>query len=169
MVNEFGIKKPIWWREILKEEHFKLAGEIAKDKVKCCHALKVVPLNDFIRDYGIDAVFVAIRWDEHEEMSTEKFFSPRDNPPHMRVHPILHFRWADVWNFIKMRELKPNPLYFKGFTSLGCKPCTAPVTSGFKDVDDIIAFIRKGKVAERSGRDLDKEKVMEKLRSIGYF
>lgn len=169
MIEEFGIKKPIWWRDLLKLEHFRVAGKIAENKVRCCHALKVLPLNDFIKDYKIEAVFVAIRWDEHKERAKERHFSPRENPEHMRVHPILHFTWKDVWEYIKFRGLKPNPLYFKGFTSLGCKPCTAPVTDGFKDIDDIIRFIETGKVAERAGRDLDKELVMERLRRLGYF
>jgi hypothetical protein len=42
-------------------------------------------------------------------------------------------------------------------------------TGGFRDIDEIIDFVRKGKVKERAGRDIDKELVMERLRALGYF
>jgi len=61
------------------------------------HLLKTVAMNQAIRKYGFDALFTGIRWDENEARSTEKFLSPRDTPPHTRVHPILTFRERDIW------------------------------------------------------------------------
>ncbi len=169
VIQEFGIKRYVFYRELLKPEYFEKAGPVGKDKQRCCYWLKVVPLNEFIRQQGIEGLFVAIRWDEHPERAKEKYFSPRSDPKHVRIHPMLHWRWIDVWEYIKARNLPVNPLYFKGYTSLGCKPCTSPVTSGFKSIDEIIEFVRSGRVPERAGRDIDKERIMEKLRRLGYF
>ena len=116
------------------------------------------------------ALFVAIRWDEHPERAKETYFSPRIDPEHIRVHPMLHFTWLDVWQYIKQFNVPFNPLYLKGYTSLGCKPCTSKVKKdGFRDIDEIIAFIKQGKAKERAGRDIDKELVMERLRKLGYY
>ncbi len=162
--------KLVWYTSLLREEHFKNAGEPGKDKQKCCYWLKVVPLNEFIEKYSIEALFVSIRWDEHSERAKEKYFSERKNPEHVRVHPMLHWSWEDILVFFKLRGLPLNPLYYKGYTSLGCKPCTTPVKpEGFKDIDDLIEFASKRILPERAGRDIDKEKIMERLRKLGYF
>ena len=70
-------------------------------------------------------------------------------------------------------------LYFdqgekKRYRSLGCYPCTKPVDSEAKNLDDIIEELRTGKfanIAERSGRDQDKEDGggLEELRKNGYM
>ena len=170
IIKEWGIKHYVFYKDLLKPEYFRRAGPVGKDKARCCYWLKVVPLNRFIEENKIDALFVAIRWDEHPEREKENYFSPRENPPHTRVHPILHWKWLDIWLYIKERNLPFNPLYMKGYTSLGCAPCTSIVKpGGFKNIDEIIEFVKSKKVAERAGRDIDKEKIMERLRKLGYF
>lgn len=169
LIKHYGIKRPVWYHDLIKP-YLKRIKEPGKNKVKCCNLLKIKPLNDFIRKFKIDALFVAIRWDEHPERAKETYFSPRQNPKHMRVHPMLHFSWLDVWLYIKHYKVPFNPLYLKGYTSLGCRPCTSKVKQdGFKDLDEIIRFVKERRVEERAGRDIDKELVMERLRSLGYF
>jgi len=170
ITREWGIRRYVHYRDLLKQEYIEKASPIAKDKQRCCYWLKVVPLNEFIKREKIEALFVAIRWDEHPERAKEVYFSERDNPRHVRVHPMLHWTWLDVWLFIKERQLPFNPLYLKGYTSLGCAPCTSVVKKdGFKNVDEIIEFVKRREIPERAGRDIDKEKIMEKLRRMGYF
>jgi sulfate adenylyltransferase subunit 2 len=60
------------------------------------------------------------------------------------------------------------------YRSLGCWPCTKPVQSTSKNVHEIIEELRSGKfanIAERSGRDQDKEDGygLETLRREGYM
>jgi len=94
---------------------------------------------------------------------------------HVRVHPILHWDEADVWEYMKEKKLPVNPLYFakggKRYRSLGCRPCTLPVESDASTIDEITEELKKTKIKERSGRAQDKESshAMEKLRSLGYM
>ncbi|HDD43828.1 MAG TPA: phosphoadenosine phosphosulfate reductase [Candidatus Desulfofervidus auxilii] len=37
--------------------------------------------------------------------------------------PILYWKEVDVFNYIKKKKVKINPLYSKGFTRVGCYPC----------------------------------------------
>jgi phosphoadenosine phosphosulfate reductase len=127
---------------------------IALDRDPCCHLLKTVATKEAITNHGLEALIVGIRWDEQEARSRETFFSPRKDPPHVRVHPILHFSWKDVWEYTKMMKLPHNPLYDRGFTSLGCYTCTSPNPDG---------------KIERAGRAQDKEETMNRLRALGYF
>ena len=62
----------------------------------------------------------------------------------------------------------------KRYRSLGCDPCTFPVDSTAKNVDDIIKELKTGKfsdIPERSGRAQDEEDGggLETLRRDGYM
>ena len=93
----------------------------------------------------------------------------------MRVHPILHWRELDVWEYVKREEMPVNPMYFaqngKRYRSLGCEPCTLPIESNAATIDEVVEELRTTKIAERSGRAQDKEKTftMQKLRALGYM
>ncbi|GAH13668.1 unnamed protein product, partial [marine sediment metagenome] len=127
---------------------------IALDREPCCHLLKTVATKQAIIENGLEALMVGIRWDEQESRSDEKHFSPRTDPTHTRVHPILHFTWKEVWDYTKLHDIPHNPLYDKGFTSLGCYTCTNPNPDA---------------KVERAGRAQDKEQTMRRLRNLGYF
>ncbi len=167
-------------------------------KLDCCTELKTEALKMCLEEYGFGALLLAIRRDEHGIRAKERVFSPRDsgfrwdyrNQPlemwdqyqsvdetgfHTRVHPILHWRELDVWEYIRQEGVPVNPLYFarggKRYRSLGCEPCTAPIDSDASSIDDVIEELKKTKVTERAGRAQDKEKafMMQKLRALGYM
>ena len=147
-------------------------------------------------------VIVGIRADEEGSRSKERYFSPRgeesewnvgDQPPelwnyfntdfppgaHVRIHPLLDWTELDIWEYIKREAIPLISLYFnqgkgKRYRSLGCFPCTAPVDSEARTVDEIITELKTGKfanIAERSGREQDKADggSLETLRRDGYM
>lgn len=147
-------------------------------------------------------VIVGARADEEGSRSKERYFSPRDRnsdwdvgdqPPelwnqfktdfapgtHIRVHPLLDWTELNIWEYIERENIPITYLYFdqgkgKRYRSLGCYPCTTPVDSTAKNVQDIIEELRSGKfknIAERSGRAQDKEDGggLETLRKEGYM
>jgi len=127
----------------------------------CCNELKTNALKKAIVDNNFDGVFVAIRWDEHGIRGKEQYFSQRNDPPHLRVHPMLHWSEKEIWDYINSRNVPYNPLYDKEehegmvYRSIGCWPCTKPLSRDHPE--------------ERAGRQLDKERIMEDLRSLGYM
>jgi phosphoadenosine phosphosulfate reductase len=141
-------------REIKQIDWTNEEFRVALDREPCCHTLKTVATKKAIIENGLDALMVGIRWDEQESRSHESYYSPRTNPTHVRVHPILHFKWDDVWEYIKVNNVPYNPLYDEGFTSIGCFTCTNPNPEG---------------QIERGGRAQDKEQTMKRLRALGYF
>lgn len=169
-----------------------------KGRLDCCTLLKTEALKNLIRKEKYDALILAIRRDEHGIRAKERYYSPRDEEfrwnyadqpaelwdlyvkpsedfSHMRVHLILHWTELDVWQYMKQEKLPVNPLYFakdgKRYRSLGCMPCTVPVPSNAKTIDEIVEEIKTSKTPERAGRAQDKEKayMMQKLRSLGYM
>ena len=148
-------------------------------------------------------VIVGVRADEEGSRSKERYFSPRDKnndwavsdqPPelwnqfktdfapgtHIRVHPLLDWTELDIWKYILREKVPVTKLYFdqgkgKRYRSLGCFPCTKPVESTAKNVQEIVKELESGKfanIAERSGRDQDKDDPcggLEQLRKDGYM
>jgi phosphoadenylyl-sulfate reductase (thioredoxin) len=124
------------------------------NKKACCRTLKIQPLHQGLRVHQIKALITAIRWDEQEARAGETPVSPREDPPHVRIHPILHFTEADIWDYIHAFELPYCELYGQGYRSLSCIPCTAKSS----EAD-----------SERKGRSATKEEIMGDLRLLGYF
>jgi sulfate adenylyltransferase subunit 2 len=147
-------------------------------------------------------VIVGVRADEEGSRSKERYFSPRDvendwnvddQPPelwryfktdfepgtHVRVHPLLDWTELNVWEYIERENIPVTSLYFDNgegirCRSLGCWPCTTPVQSTARNVEEIIEELRSGKfsnIAERSGRAQDKDDGggLESLRRGGYM
>ena len=147
-------------------------------------------------------VIVGVRSDEEGSRSKERYFSPRDKkniwdvgeqPPefwnqfntdfrpneHIRVHPLLDWTELNIWEYIKRESIPTVSLYYdkgkgKRYRSLGCNPCTFPIDSHAKNVDDIIKELKSGKLSnipERSGRAQDKDDggSLETLRRDGYM
>ncbi len=127
------------------------------------HLMKTVPMNVFMKEKGVKALSTAIRWDEQEARTQETFFSPRTNPDHTRVHPILHFKERDIWDAIQQNSIPLCSLYYQGYRSLGAKGSTTKtsvIPAWEQDLEN---------TTERAGRGQDKEDVMSQLRSLGYM
>ena len=147
-------------------------------------------------------VMVGIRADEEGSRSKERYFSARgresewdiaDQPPelwnqfkadfapgtHVRIHPLLDWTELNIWEYILREKIPTVSLYYdhgdgRRYRSLGCLPCTAPVASNAKTVEEIIEELKSGRfsrIAERSGRAQDKDDsgTLETLRREGYM
>ena len=147
-----------WKLNLITVKPKKALAKLAKEKDlekrgKASRIGKIEAINEAIGKYNWKALMVGIRWDEHPARANEKYFSKRES--HWRVHPILHFTEKEIWGYIKKFGVPYNPLYDQGYRSLGEKEFTKPVKS--KDSP------------ERGGRETDKEKIMQRLRALGYF
>jgi sulfate adenylyltransferase subunit 2 len=169
-----------------------------KGRFQCCNKRKTTALKKIIEKHKFKALLLAIRRDEHAIRAKERYFSPRDrnftwdylNQPieswnyyysgikkghHLRIHPLLHWREIDIWQYINKENIPVVHLYFakKGlrYRSIGCKYCCKPIVSDADSIEKIIEELKKTKISERSGRVQDKEKeyMMQKLRSLGYM
>ena len=98
---------------------------------------------------------------------------------HIRIHPLLDWTELNVWEYIEREKIPTVSLYYNQgegtrYRSLGCWPCTKPIKSESHNPSEIITELRSGAlagIAERSGRDQDKEDGggLETLRRGGYM
>ncbi len=127
------------------------------------HLMKTAVMNKYLEDHRIEAVYTGIRWDEQKARDRETYFSARENPPHMRAHPILHFTERNIWEATFGYGLPINPLYAQGYRSLGTMDTTvksSDVPAWEQDLEN---------TPERAGRRQDKEQIMGRLRELGYM
>jgi len=122
----------------------------------CCMYHKVGILMEAVKDLKLEALIVGIRGVEHPERAKETPIAYKDNlnPPHYRIHPLLYWSRQDVIDYMLLYNIDPNPLYAKGYTSLGCTHCTKP------NLDP--------KAHERAGRARKRELIKHKLKKEGY-
>jgi phosphoadenosine phosphosulfate reductase len=133
------------------------------DTPACNLLLKTLPINEAIVSRDATVLVTGIRWDEHVARSNETYFSPRAKPPHTRVHPILHLTERDIWDITFELNLPYCSLYQQGYRSLSTRSASKPSASIPAWEQDL------EHTQERDGRNPEKEKVMEQLRTLGYM
>ena len=42
----------------------------------------------------------------------------------VKLNPILIWYEREIWQYLALHKVAVNPLYAKGYRSLGCEPCT---------------------------------------------
>ena len=97
------------------------------DPVNCCSALKVEQLDRALS--GKHAWMSGLR----REDSPTRVNAPvvaRDLRGLVKVNPIATWTDLDVAGYIAEHDVPVNPLVERGYKSIGCQPCTRPVTDG---------------------------------------
>ncbi len=93
---------------------------------KCCGFRKVEPLFAGLQPYSV--WFTALRRDQSPTRAGLLESAPFSLPGGkaiQKVAPLAAWRMRDVWAYLKANGIPPMPLYDKGYTSIGCEPCTA--------------------------------------------
>ena len=95
---------------------------------QCCHDRKVLPLRRAVE--GFDAWISAIRGDQTEHRAAASIVQWDSKFNLVKVNPLLAWTKKDVWSFIMKHDVPYNPLHDQNYPSIGCWPCTRPVTDG---------------------------------------
>ena len=93
---------------------------------QCCRMRKVEPLLGALEDYEV--WFTGLRREQSPtranlaEVETHKLPSGKEL---LKVSPLAFWKWNEVWSYLRVNEIDYLPLYDRGYTSIGCEPCTA--------------------------------------------
>lgn len=109
-----------------EEEHGGPLYVIRPDQ--CCFDRKIAPLRRAV--VGYDAWISAIRKDQTGDRAQASVVQWDPKFDLVKINPLLHWTKKDVWNFITKNDVPYNPLHDRGYPSIGCLPCTAPVGEG---------------------------------------
>ncbi len=97
---------------------------------ECCGIRKVAPLRR--RLSKLDAWVTGQRRDQNptrlelDEAELDTVFSAPGKPLY-KFNPLANWTSAQVWDYIEAYQVPYNELHAKGYTSIGCEPCTRPV------------------------------------------
>lgn len=94
------------------------------DTTACCAARKVAPLEDLLTTH--DAWVTGLRRDDHAGRATAPIVSNDLLRGAVKINPIANWTAADVEAYTVEHCLPVHPMAGRGYTSIGCWPCTVP-------------------------------------------
>jgi phosphoadenosine phosphosulfate reductase len=97
------------------------------DPENCCSAVKVGQLDRALA--GKQAWMSGLRRSEADTRASAPILS-RDLRGLIKINPIATWTDGDVEDYIERHDVIVNPLTQQGYPSIGCMPCTSPVTEG---------------------------------------
>lgn len=99
-------------------------GDLYKtDPDKCCDILKVQPVRRAIEEMNVACWVTGLRCTEGRTRTDFKEVEERDEGL-IKLNPILLWHEREIWQYLAIYQVGVNPLYAKGYRSLGCEPCT---------------------------------------------
>jgi len=112
---------------------------------QCCYDRKILPLRRAI--VGYEAWVSAIRRDQTTDRAAASLVQWDAKFELVKVNPLLSWTKREVWAFVLKHDVPYNPLHDQGYPSIGCWPCTRPVSDG----EDERAGRWSGKVKKECG------------------
>jgi phosphoadenosine phosphosulfate reductase len=97
-----------------------------RDPDRCCHIRKVEPLLQVLEPY--DAWISGIRRDQSPSRADTPKVQRSERYGVWKIHPLADWDENRVWAYIRVNEIPYNPLHESGYRSIGCIPCTRPIS-----------------------------------------
>ncbi|TFL17972.1 phosphoadenylyl-sulfate reductase [Jannaschia formosa] len=96
------------------------------DQDACCAIRKVKPLELALQDFD---TWITGRKRIHGGARAEMPLFEADGS-HIKINPLAAWTGADLAAYMEAHDLPRHPLVAKGFTSIGCAPCTTSTLPG---------------------------------------
>jgi phosphoadenosine phosphosulfate reductase len=97
-----------------------------QDTTACCARHKVGPLFSALERY--DVWFTGLRREQSPSRAAlaqvEAFTLPTGKVL-SKISPLAEWTTREVWEYAKRHDIPLLPLYERGYTSIGCEPCTS--------------------------------------------
>ena len=107
-----------------QESQFGILNQTAPDR--CCGMRKVGPLFASLEPYRL--WFTGLRREQAKTRANlqpvDAFTLPTGKQLH-KISPLADWSTRDVWQYAEQFSIPLLPLYEKGYTSIGCEPCTS--------------------------------------------
>lgn len=107
-----------------QEAQFGILNQTAPDR--CCGLRKVEPLFHALGSYT--TWVTGLRREQSKtraNLQPHEFFTLPTGHILAKLSPLAEWTTRDVWQYAQQNEIPLLPLYEKGYTSIGCAPCTS--------------------------------------------
>lgn len=98
-------------------------------RLLCCNVRKVRPLRRVLTT--TDAWITGLRRDQSNTRSA--IHAVERDTAHggiAKINPLTNWTEEQVWSYIRSNEVPHHALYDRGYTSIGCDPCTRAIKPG---------------------------------------
>ncbi len=116
--------------QTVAEQEAQFGQLYASEPARCCEARKVEPLFRALENY--DIWFTGLRREQsptRAKLEVQEQAALRSGRSIAKISPLAHWTWRDVWAYAKQEKLPVLELYDRGYTSIGCEPCTSLPTA----------------------------------------
>ncbi|MFD1040209.1 phosphoadenylyl-sulfate reductase [Virgibacillus byunsanensis] len=93
----------------------------------CCQIRKTKPLEQELSH--VDAWISGLRREQSMSRKNTNYVNKDHRFKRVKICPLIHWTWDDVWEYITLNNLPYNELHDKSYPSIGCEMCTLPVTN----------------------------------------
>jgi phosphoadenosine phosphosulfate reductase len=90
----------------------------------CCGAAKVQALERALRE--VDAWITGVRREQANTRADAAKLEMDKRRGIWKVNPLADWSEHDIWRYINRHDLPYHPLHDRGYSSIGCAPCTSP-------------------------------------------
>lgn len=107
-----------------QEAQFGILNQTAPDQ--CCKLRKVEPLFAALANY--ETWFTGMRREQAKsraQLQVTDHFTLPGGKQLLKISPLADWTTRDVWYYAQERGIPLLPLYDKGYSSIGCEPCTS--------------------------------------------
>ena len=94
-----------------------------RDPNMCCSIRKVRPMKTAMT--GLDAWITAIRRDQSHTRQSAEIISWDKQFGLWKICPLVHWSEEQVMKYVGEHNVPINPMLYEGYSSIGCKHCTA--------------------------------------------
>lgn len=98
------------------------------DTNACCALRKTEPLQQALAGYG--GWITGRKRHQSGTRARLNMFEIEVGSTRLKVNPLALWSAADTIRYMKSAQLPRHPLVAQGYPSIGCAPCTTPVTQG---------------------------------------
>lgn len=135
--NRYGINIEVSFPEnkqvedMVNKQGVNLFYESTDNRKLCCHIRKIIPLKKAMK--GMELWISGLRRSQSITRQNNHLLEWDEQFQILKLNPLINWEEEDVWNYIEKHQVPYNKLHDKGYRSIGCAPCTRPV-SKFDDV-----------------------------------
>jgi len=133
--EQYGVQVEVYFPEATQVEHIlhrhgvNLFYRDPDLRILCCNVRKVQPLRRVLST--LEAWITGLRREQNDTRErVRKIEIDHDHGDIMKVNPLADWTEQDAWTYIHAHKVPYHAFYDKGYTSIGCDPCTRPTKPG---------------------------------------
>ena len=114
--------------EMVVSKGINLFFDSIENRKLCCSIRKLKPLARALK--GFDCWITGLRREQSVTREHLKMIEWDENNGLLKINPLINWTEQEVWDYISRKNIPHSALHKKGFSSIGCQPCTRAIEEG---------------------------------------